>query len=276
MKKALLFYLSGILLSVTAGAQKHSYGLRAGLNLIPIEEETVKYGKVLKPGWNAGLYYNFKFNDHFSLQSEVYYTFKATSYSRTDTSSLLDILEMFGDFNSEDFEMVNGYVDLNVYKRTTARVNMNYFEMPVMFSYTPFNFLSINAGVYGSYLASASSFIQYKEDIPLLESTHLVDSFPEAGFIINFFYPANDEPQNSRASSKNRYSSLDFGIIGGFSLKTENDIMINFRYTRGFWNYTKETFSTEGAHSAFQLVLSYPLSNFVIHIKKNSAQPRIE
>ncbi|HET6244085.1 MAG: outer membrane beta-barrel protein [Bacteroidetes bacterium] len=273
MKKSIFLYLMGFLLSQVTRAQKTSYGLKAGLNLIPIETPSVDYGKVLKPGLNAGIYFNYKFNKHLSLQPELYYTYKTSSYSRTDTTSLLKIVQMLDVVNTDDLAGFLGYFDLNVYQRTEARVNMNYIELPLILTYSAFNFLDLSLGVYGSYLVSAKSFITYKEDIPLLDATHLIDSFPQAGFVIQSLYPAYKEAQTSEMPSKNRFSSFDLGFTGNISFKMENDLCISFRYTRGMWNYNEETFSSKNAHSAYQIILSYPLSNFYVRVKPKINKP---
>lgn len=276
MKRLLFLYITVFLVSYTATAQNISYGIRAGVNLIPIQPKTIDHSFLLKPGLNAGVYLNYRINKSLSLQPELLYSYKTTSYSKTDTSSLLEIVQMFEDINAEDLSEVTDYFDMNVYQRTQARVNMNYIELPIMLAYTPFDFLNISAGIYGSYLISAKSFITYKEDIPLLESTNLLDSFPEAAFFIQGLFPAYNEAQTSQISSKSRFSSFDFGVVSSISIKTEKDIIINLRYTRGMWNYNEETFSTKNVHSAFQLILAYPLSNFYIRVKPKLTKPSIE
>src|SRR5690606_17176936 len=95
MKKIILLLIFGCLIPCSIHAQDISYGLRAGLNLIPFEK-TIDHGPVLRPGWNAGAYLNYPLNNFLSLQTELYYTFKASNYSHTDTSSLLDMAGMFG------------------------------------------------------------------------------------------------------------------------------------------------------------------------------------
>ncbi|MDQ3191648.1 MAG: PorT family protein [Bacteroidota bacterium] len=275
MKNLFTVFILGLLISYSAKAQKNSYGIRAGLNLIPVQSNTLEHNNLLKPGLNAGIYYNYHINEQISLQTELYYTFKTSSYSSTDTASLLSLIEMSG-INTEDLGGVIGYFDLNVYQRTNAKVNMNYLELPLMFNYDPFNFINFGLGVYGSYLISSQNFISYKEDIPLLDATNLLDSFPEASMLVNFMYPAYNQAQSSQKPSKNRYTSFDFGFVTDITLKTEKDIFLSFRYTRGLIKYSSNSNEDKNVHSAFQLILAYPLSKFYLGIKTKSTKPRIE
>jgi ribosome-associated toxin RatA of RatAB toxin-antitoxin module len=276
MKKSLSLFILGLLISHFIIAQKSTYGIRAGLNLIPVSGTSLDYNNLLKPGLNAGGYFNYSLNKHFQLRTELYYSYKTTQYSRTDTASMLPIIQLVTGSSGEDMGGFADLFDWNVYQNTNAKVNMNYIELPVMLSYTPFDFLSISFGIYGSYLFSANSVITYKEEIPLLEATNILESSPEAYFILNRFFPAYEEPRISQTSSTSRFSSFDFGVISDISLKTEKDIIIGFRYLKGFWDFSKESLSTQNTHSAFQLVLAYPLSNLIIKLKTSDLKTNMD
>lgn len=254
-------------------AQKLSFGPKAGVNVIPVEKNDVM-GNIYKFGWHSGGFFQYKLANNISLQSELYYNIKRKSYAFTDTSSLKDMLNDFGDIASDtSFQQAANAFNTDVYSKTTGAVRQTHIELPVLVTYNLWKSIEISAGAYVSYLIGAKSYEKLEQDIPLLRATHAFDTIPEVKFFINSYYPAHETPVFTTSSGKSKYTNFDFGWITALAYRTEADIIFNVRYTKGIWDYRDSPSGNKQVHSSLQFSVAFAVEK--LRFLKTNKTPSI-
>lgn len=159
------------------------FGIKGGLNFSNMYINNVGDEK-MKLGWHAGLFAKFPISKGVSIQPELLYSTKGTKLNYTD----------------------------QVIGAGEYRFNLNYVELPVLFSFNLGENFHINVGPYVGYLAHA--------DITKIENDGTVDE------LIKF-----DEEDFKR---------WDFGAAAGLGFDI-NKFTIGARYTLGLTDINNST-----------------------------------
>jgi hypothetical protein len=149
----------GLMLSMQGLAQP-SFGVKAGANINGVRSDLPQsfFGGEYKPtiGYHAGVFMEiFLVKDRFSLNPELIFTQRGHAIDLTNSSDNL-------------------------------QYNLNYLELPILISYAPAKWFSIQAGPNVAYMLSAkSNFDQYID--PAVIFDHSFDYGVNVGFTIKAF-----------------------------------------------------------------------------------------
>lgn len=137
-KKFLTVLLGLIAITGVASAQGFHLGIKGGANLLKIEDKSFK--DEFKFGYNLGAFMEINFNKKFGIQPEVLW---AQSTYRTATN-----IDQVIPGSSADVD-----------------VKLNYLQIPLVLSYRPVSFLSLQAGPqFGILLNEDESLFQNGKD----------------------------------------------------------------------------------------------------------------
>jgi opacity protein-like surface antigen len=247
MKKFLLL-LGGILfLNLNSiSAQKLFLGPELGVNLSP----TIETGNAqnYQLGVNGGLRLSYAFNDKFSLRSGVYFTQKHQSFDSTSVGSVLDVINgALGGFGGGGFdaeELLSGIggagFNLDVNRQYEGTIKANFIEIPLMVEVKTGK-VGFSLGGYAAYMVSAESNTTITETTPLLQVIDIEELLGEVGGgvggLFNLFLPAANGVTTEIDDSKGNYNAFDYGIKGGISYTSSDNLIFNLSYQHGLRDY---------------------------------------
>ncbi len=227
-------------------AQKLFLGPELGVNLSP----TVETGNTqnYQLGVNGGLRLSYAFNDQLSLRSGVYFTQKHQSFDSTSVGSILDVINgALGGFGGGGFdaeELLEGIggagFNLDVNRRYEGIIKGNFIEIPLMIEATTGS-VTFSLGGYAAYMVSAESNTTITETTPLLQVVDIEDLLGEgaggiSGLFDLFLPKANGTSTEIDASLRN-YNTFDYGIKGGISYTSSDNLIFDLSYQHGLRDY---------------------------------------
>lgn len=257
-------------------SQELSAGLKAGINIIPLEKNDLK-GNLLAPGFNAGGVFQWKVNDFFSLGTEISFTTRKKTYETNSTLSLIDKLKsnFFYDLLPEETrEIIDSIIGMNtfindkVYNKATGVVSLGYIEIPIIARFH-YKSLSVATGPYVSFLVSGKVNEQLSQSIPLLETAAFLDTIPFFSTMVNGMFPGYSKPYLTEEKTRKNLVTVDYGFIADISYSINKNFNIGIRYTRGLTNYRSPIIYKKDYLSSFSFSLSY-MFNFEIKQKSKS------
>ena len=272
MKKFFLL-LGGILFLNfnTISAQKLFLGPELGVNLSPTIETGTSQNYQL--GVNGGLRLSYNFNEKLALKSGVYFTQKHQSFDSTSVGSVLDVINDAlggipgGGFDAE--ELLSGLGDtgfnLDVNRQYQGTLRSNFIEIPLEIEVKAGR-VGFSVGGYAAYMISAESNTTITENTPLLQVIDLGELLGEGtggGFsgIFDLFLPKAYDVSTEVNTSKSNYNYFDYGIKGGVSYTSSDNLIFNLSYQHGLRDYRynrpvdlKETDINENAFAPFKNV----------------------
>lgn len=258
MKKSLLFFglLTVCFLFVNA-QDKYTFGPRLGFTLIPIER-TENLGTNFQFGFNGGAYFNYHFNNKFSLRPELNYSLKKQTTTQSDTSDLLNSLGGGLGFNIGDLNLPEG-INLNVYSNTKNLHSLHYIEIPVLAS-VQFSNIQISAGPYAGFLLAAKTKSETRQEIPALSLVDLGDQIPFIDFFINTLFPGYNEPVTDVATGTSGFRKIDVGIIGDITYQLENNFNFGIRYQQGLIDFRENYTGDKKLNNSVQVLFGWRFS----------------
>lgn len=260
--KRFFLLLGGILLfnlnSLTA--QKLFLGPELGVNLAP----TLKAGdaQTYQLGVNGGLALRYAFNDKLALKSGVYYTQKYQSFDSTAVGSVLDNFGgLFGELGDIE-EILTGVSDfgfnLDVNRRYEGTIQSTFIEIPLQIEVRTGR-VSFSLGGYAGYMISAESNTTVTENTPLLQVVDLAELLGEAAFFLEALFPPANDSYSETDTSKSGYNAFDYGVKGGISYTSSDNLSFNLSYQHGLRDYRfnrpvdlEETDINENAFAPFK------------------------
>lgn len=242
-------------------------GPKAGLNIIPLEKTELS-GNSFALGFHAGGVFEYRFNNWFSLSTDILYSAKRKTYEKLATESLYKkvegMLSMFMDSSSNMIDSViggfSGYVNDTVYSRTKGFVKMGFAEIPVLakFRYKSFSF---SAGPYVALLFSNSATEELTQEIPLLKTIEpVLDTVPFLPQLIKGMFPGYSEPDVTEIASSDEIKVIDFGFVADITYQTSDNITFSIRYTRGIPNYRSPELRKNDCLSTINISIGYLFS----------------
>lgn len=289
MKKFFLL-LGGILfLNLTSiSAQKLFIGPDLGVNLSP----TVQTGDTqnYQLGVNGGIALRYEFNDKFSLKTGAYFSQKHQDFDSTSVGSVLDVLNNAlgglggGIFEAEDLLEglgADGF-NLDVNRHYQGIIRSNFIEIPLMVEVKAGR-VGFSLGGYGAFMISAESNTTITENTPLLQVIDLEEALGGGGGIgglFNSFLPSANSVSTEIDKSKDGYNSIDYGIKGGISYTSSDNLIFNLSYQHGLRDYRvnrpvdlEETTINENAFEPFKNITFTMAYQFGLNKKVDSVTP---
>lgn len=257
-------------------SQNFSAGVKAGVNLIPLEKTDLK-GNLLAPGINAGGVFEWKVNDWFSLGTEVSFTTRKKTYETNSSSSFIQKLTssfFYGMLPEDTRNLIDSLIGLNtyindkVYNKTNGAVNLGYIEIPLVARFNYKN-LSVATGPYISFLVSSRVKEELNQRIPLMETATFLDSIPIFTTFVKGLFPGYSTPYTSDIKTNKNLVTIDYGFIADISYRLNENFNIGVRYARGLTNYRSPIMYEKDYLSTFSLSLSY-MFNFQPKAKSKS------
>ncbi|MPT32717.1 MAG: PorT family protein [Chryseobacterium sp.] len=202
MKK--LFLGLGLVAGTFAFAQiTPKFGLKGGINVASISDDGYDDAKS-KVGFAGGVFANIPVSEMFSIQPEVMYSQMGSKVSNTYSATILG----------------------NTYEaRSTAKLNLDYITVPIMFQFRATPAFYIEAGPEFGFLTSAKA-----KDI----NTTYVNGSPE------------DSSTNTSEDLKDSFSGFNMGAALGLGYDITPNFGINARYVAGFTDINKKDSNTDG------------------------------
>ncbi|MCK9612913.1 MAG: outer membrane beta-barrel protein [Bacteroidales bacterium] len=245
MKKLFFLTISVLLLnSLIASGQKYNVGIKAGMNIIPLEKHELK-GNLFNLGYHFGATAEYKVNNWFSVSAELLYTTRKKTYSLYDTSSFIETLStnplitMMGmDINDilDSIGDISNYVNDGVFSTTSGYTNLAYIKIPVL---AKFNYKSVyfSVGPYVSFLVSDKTIEDYSQHVPLLESVTAFDTIPFFDLLVSGSFPAYKQAIRKEVKNDKNIRNIDVGVIADISYRINGKFTIGARYVQGLLNY---------------------------------------
>ena len=248
--KRFFLLLGGILLLNlnSLSAQKLFLGPELGVNLAPTIETGDSQNYQL--GVNGGLRLVYDFNDKLSLKSGVYFTQKYQSFDSTSVGSILDVINGAlggfpgggGGIDAED--LIDGLgvegLNLDVIRRYEGTIRANFIEIPLEVQ-AKAGRVGFSLGGYAAYMISAKSNATVTENTPLLQVINIEDLLGEGaggfGGLFNLFLPQAYDVSSESEESKSGYNAFDYGIRGGISYTSSDNLIFNLSYQHGLRDY---------------------------------------
>ncbi|MPS72024.1 MAG: PorT family protein [Chryseobacterium sp.] len=202
MKK--LFLGLGLVAGTFAFAQTTpQFGLKAGINVASISKDGYDDAKS-KVGFAGGAFVNIPVSEQFSIQPEVMYSQMGSKVTNKYSTTFLG----------------------NTYEaRSTAKLNLDYITVPIMFQFRATPAFYIEAGPEFGFLTSAKA-----KDI----NTTYVNGSPD------------DSSTNTSEDLKDYYSGFNMGAALGLGYDITPNFGINARYVAGFTDINKKDRNTDG------------------------------
>ena len=202
MKK--LFLGLGLVAGTFAFAQTTpQFGLKAGINVASISKDGYDDAKA-KVGFAGGAFVNIPVAEQFSIQPEVMYSQMGSKVTKSVSRTFLG----------------------NTYEaRSTAKLNLDYVTVPIMFQFRATPAFYIEAGPEFGFLTSAKA-----KDI----NTTYVNGSPE------------NSSTNTSEDMKDSFSGFNMGAALGLGYDITPNFGINARYVAGFTDINKKDSNTNG------------------------------
>ena len=246
--KRFFLLLGGILfLNLNSiSAQKLFLGPELGVNLSPSIETGDAQNYQL--GVNGGLRLSYAFNDKLSLRSGVYFTQKNQSFDSTSVGSVLDVInDALGGFGGGGFdaeELLSGIggagVNLDVNRLYEGTIKGNFIEIPLMIEVKTGR-VGFSLGGYAGYMVSAESNTTITETTPLLQVIDFEELLGEGaggvGGLFGLFLPKANDTFKEVDTSTSNYNAFDYGIKGGISYTSSDNLAFNLSYQHGLRDY---------------------------------------
>lgn len=262
--KRFFLLLGGILfLNLNSiSAQKLFLGPELGVNLSPTLE--VGNSQTYQLGVNGGLRLGYKFNDKLSLTSGVYYTQKYQSFDSTSVGSILDsfggLFGGLGEFEDVLTSISDIGLNLDVNRRYQGTVQGTFVEIPLQVEVKAGR-VGFSLGGYAGYLISAESNTTVTENTPLLEVIDIAELLGEGAVFFELLLPPANDSFSETDTSKGGYNDFDYGIKGGISYTSSDNLIFNLSYQHGLRDYRynrpvdlEETTVNENAFAPFKNV----------------------
>lgn len=137
-KKLLAVFIIGLAFATPSNAQGFHLGMKAGTNLLKIDDKSFK--DEFKFGYNLGAFTEINFNKKFGIQPELLWS-QSTYKTATDINQVIPGTKS----------------DINV--------KLNYLQIPILLSYRPIKILSLQAGPqFGILINEDNSILQNGKD----------------------------------------------------------------------------------------------------------------
>ena len=137
-KKLLAVFIIGLAFATSSNAQGFHLGIKAGTNLLKIDDKSFK--DEFKFGYNLGAFTEINFNKKFGIQPELLWS-QSTYKTATDINQVIPGTKS----------------DINV--------KLNYLQIPILLSYRPIKILSLQAGPqFGILINEDNSILQNGKD----------------------------------------------------------------------------------------------------------------
>lgn len=264
MRKQVFIFLLTLIFSTVTFGQRFSVGGRAGLNVIPLENNDLK-GHSYSLGYHIGATADYKINEWFSISAEIDYTTRKKAYERYDTTSFIETLNdnpLLGFLGVDINDMldslggIENYVNDNVYNTTRGITSLGYIKIPVL---AKFNYkdLYLSVGPYVSFLVSAKTTEEFTQHIPIVETMTGLDTIPFYSTIIDGTFPGYSTPVTSNIKEDKNIRKIDCGIIADISYRLDNNFTVGFRYTQGLLNYRSPEIYKNDYLSSFNFTIGY-------------------
>ncbi len=185
-KKILAVFALAMAISTVSLAQGFHMGIKGGANLYKIDDKSFK--DEFKFGYNLGAFAEINFNKKWGIQPEVLW-----SQSTYRTANNLD-------------QVIPG-------SKSDVDVKLNYLQMPILLSYRPVSFLSLQAG-------------------------------PQFGILIN-------EDRTLLQNGGDAFKKGDFSMLGGLQLNL-GPLKAGARYVIGLNNINDLPNQSEWKNTGFQ------------------------
>jgi hypothetical protein len=277
LKRKITYLLLIFLLTpVIIFSQDLSAGLKAGINIIPLEKNDLK-GNLLSPGYNIGGVFQWKVNDFFSLGTEVSFTTRKKTYETNSSASFVDKLKsnFFYDLLPEETrDLIDSLIGMNtfindkVYNKTTGAVSLGYIEIPIIARFH-YKSLSIATGPFVSFLVSGKVKEELTQSIPLFEAATFIDTIPFFSTMVNGMFPGYSKPYITEEKTRKNLVTVDYGFIADISYRINENFNLGIRYTRGLTNYRSPIIYDKDYLSSFSFSVSY-MFNFSVKQKSKS------
>lgn len=188
-KKSLTLVAFSLLLCAAGFAQGFHLGIKGGTNIFKVDGKS--FDQEFQFGYNLGGFAEINFNDKWGIQPEVMWN--QTNY-RTG--------EEFGDLNPGGINGVKG--------------KLNYLSIPILLSFTPAKFLSLQAG-------------------------------PQFGILL-------DQHKSIYQNGQDAFKSGDFSMLAGAQLNF-GGLKVGGRYVAGLYNINDVDNKEKWKNQGFQLYL---------------------
>jgi hypothetical protein len=251
-------------------AQKLFLGPELGVNLSPTIETGNSQNYQL--GVNGGLRLSYAFNDKLSLKSGIYFTQKYQAFDSSSVGSLLDVINDAlggipgGGLDVEGLlsEIGGEGLSLDVNRQYQGTIQSNFIEIPLEIEVKTGR-VGFSIGGYAAYMISAESNATITENTPLLQVIDIEEVLDEIvggfGGLFSSFLPKAYDVSTKTNTSKNGYNEFDYGIRGGISYTSSDNLVFNLSYQHGLRDYRynrpvdlEETNINENAFAAFKNV----------------------
>jgi len=279
MKNLFIVFL---LMSVTLGtlsAQKIYLGPDLGVNLSPTSNAGTSQNYQL--GFTGGLRSDFVIGKDLTLRTGLYFTQKKQGYDSLSIGSLVDAFGgLLGDFVDPE-DLFGAGLNFDVYRQYNGVSTHNFIEIPLQVSYQTGR-VNFSLGGYAAYMVSAESQATLTENTPLLQTIDLNEVLGEGSELFASFLPAASEQRDVSDEGTDDYNLFDYGIRGGISYVTEENLSFNLSYEHGLVDYRKNV-PDDSAFQPFKNItftLAYLIGverkmscrNYILHKKEKQPQ----
>lgn len=243
MKKlTLLLTLLSTLFVLDTQAQSLEIGPELGINLVALNNTGARNYQL---GINGGIRTQFNFNEKIGLLTGIYYTDKRQAYASVRVTSFTEeyaaLFETIGGI-PEDFEGFN----LDIIRTYKGAVNARSVEIPLQVAFKSGK-IQFSIGGYAGYIISAENRGTIREQTPLFQIIDIDQLLgntgsgtPGIGSFIQGFLPAADETKASETKSLNGLNRLDYGLKGGISFISSENLSFNLSYQHGLKDYRED------------------------------------
>ena len=196
MKKIYIICILSALISLSAQAQKTTFGVMAGVNFANIYSDDPSYSASMRVGFHIGGGVNFGINDNFSINADLLYTSRGAKQKYSST------------------EVNNSTTITDAYEET---VSISYIEVPVLARYKLESGLYFNGGLSLAFLAG------YKDESTI---THTVVNSNNTNVSI----------ETSTTTDHTGIRSTDLGLKFGLGYEASSGLDLALNYTLGLSN----------------------------------------
>ena len=226
-------------------AQNFGFGPELGTNLVMLEKTNL--GRDYHLCWFAGGRVEYKFFDHFSLRSGVYFSHRKKTFTAEDTSQ-------FSLFGFEPSSLGIPGLNFNMYTKTKTVVSLFGVEVPFLATFNHKNF-SVFAGPYINFGVGAWSKITEDGNIPFLQAIE-IDSIDDSGFL-SFFFPDGQTHSFYETSDRTNFLKFDYGLKTGISYEA-NNLGFNLYYLLGIPGFMVDKEHVQNKpHRYFSFTINY-------------------
>lgn len=259
----IVFTVILLFVSSTIFSQQFSFGPKLGGNLMPIKNNKID-GTTYSLGLNAGAFGDVKFNQWFSLRTQVYYTQKKKSYEFSEKKNVIPMLNsglLGGMINLDSLGSFTKLINDTAYSTTRGFVSLSYIEIPLLatFSYKSFD---IAIGPFVSFLTGARSREETLQEVPLLDialpALDTLGSYaPLAKSMIVSMFPGYKTPTYTESSENTLFRKVDYGIMADITYHLPKNFYLELSYNRGLTNYRLKAIKNNDYNQTIMLSLGY-------------------